>query len=54
MPTLHLLDFKLPFVVETDASAVAVGAVLSQTDHPIAFFSKKMKPQAPNFFRLCP
>jgi len=45
MPTLHLPDFKLPFVVEIDASAVAVGAVLSQTGHPLAFFSKKMNPK---------
>jgi len=45
MPTLHLPDFKLPFVVETDAFAVAVGAVLSQNGHPLAFFSKKMNPK---------
>jgi len=42
MSTLHLPDFKLPFVVETDAFAVAVGAILSQTGHPLAFFSKNM------------
>ena len=39
--TLHLPDFKLPFVVETDASAVAVGIVLSQSGRLLAFFSKK-------------
>jgi len=45
VPTLHLPDFSQPFVVETDASAVVVGAVLSQNKHPLSFFGKKMCPR---------
>ncbi|KAL0419018.1 UNVERIFIED_CONTAM: Retrovirus-related Pol polyprotein from transposon [Sesamum radiatum] len=42
IPTLRLPDFSLPFEVTTDASQMAIGAVLSQGRHPIAFFSKKL------------
>ncbi|KAL0430576.1 UNVERIFIED_CONTAM: Retrovirus-related Pol polyprotein from transposon [Sesamum radiatum] len=45
VPTLQLPDFSLPFKVTTDASQSAVGAVLSQLQRPIAFFSKKMSPK---------
>ncbi|XP_019423049.1 PREDICTED: uncharacterized protein LOC109332519 [Lupinus angustifolius] len=41
-PVLNLPDFTQTFNVETDASAIAVGAVLSQNGHPLAYFSKKM------------
>lgn len=45
MPVLHLPDFEVPFKIDTDASIIAVDAVLSQNSHPLAFFSKKMSPQ---------
>ena len=45
LPTLHLPNFTELFTLKTDASAVAIGVVLNQNDHPLAFFSIKMCPQ---------
>ncbi len=49
-PILQNPDFAKPFVVQTDASDYGVGAVLSQrdsngSDHPIAYFSRKLLPR---------
>ena len=44
-PVLSNPNFSLPFTIETDASATAMGAMLLQEDHPIAFYSKVMCPR---------
>jgi hypothetical protein len=38
-------DFNKPFVIHTDASHTQLGAVISQNERPIAFYSRKLKPE---------
>jgi len=43
-PILSLPGFSTPFDIYTDASALAIGAILSQHHKPIAFLSLKISP----------
>jgi phospholipid-translocating ATPase len=49
-PVLNSPDYEKKFYLQTDASERGIGAVLSQqdkegSDHPIAFFSRKLLPR---------
>ena len=53
-PLLLHPNFERPFVVETDASDIAMGRVLSQQGedgylHPCAYWSSKMSPAKHNY-----
>ena len=37
-------DFNKPYVIHTDASNTKLGAVISQNNQPIAFYSRKLAP----------
>ena len=37
-------DFNQPFEIHTDASHTQLGAVISQKNKPIAFYSRKLQP----------
>ena len=41
-PILSLLDLQHPFEIETYASDYAVGTVLTQHDHPVAYHSETL------------
>jgi hypothetical protein len=44
-PLLSLPDFTKPFILETDACAPGIGAVLTQQGKPLAFYSKSLSPR---------
>lgn len=44
-PMLALPNFTLPFTLETNVSGIAMGVVLYQWSHLIAFFSKPLCPR---------
>lgn len=44
-PVLGLPNFEQTFIIETDASKDGIGAVLMQSDHPLAFISRSLGPK---------
>jgi len=42
-PVLALPNYTSPFVIECDASATRIGAVLMQDNHPIAYISQELR-----------
>lgn len=44
-PVLAMPDYQKPFIIETDASDVGIGAVLMQEGHPISYLSKALCPK---------
>ena len=49
LSVLKIVDSEQPFVLEIDATSIAVGVVLSQDGRPIAFESKKLSPSQHNW-----
>uniref|UniRef100_A0A8C5R0W1 ribonuclease H n=1 Tax=Leptobrachium leishanense TaxID=445787 RepID=A0A8C5R0W1_9ANUR len=54
-PILKQPDINLPYSLETDASDIALGAILSQKSgtknllHPVAFYSRRLTPAEKNY-----
>jgi hypothetical protein len=46
---LAYLDFSKPFEICTDASSTQLGAVITQDNKPIAFFSRKLSKMQQNY-----
>ena len=46
---LRLLDLSQPFEIESDASQYAIGAVLKQGGHPIAYHSETLSQEKKNY-----
>ena len=42
-------DFTIPFQIETDASDVAIGGVLTQNDGPVAYYSQALNSAERNY-----
>ena len=42
-------DFNAPFEINTDASKLKIGAVISQKGNPIAFYSQEMNSAQQNY-----
>jgi len=41
-PVMRLSDFSKVFEVTRDATGLAIGGVLNQKNHPVAYFSEKL------------
>jgi hypothetical protein len=48
-PILHLLDLSQPFEIESDASQYAIGVILKQGGHPIAYHSENLSEANKNY-----
>ena len=48
-PILQYPDFEKQFRITSDSSNVAIGAVLSQNDHPISYFSRTLNSAEQNY-----